>query len=388
MLRPPVLVLVGVGAFLLALVPLMRFYVQDQVVAAPRNFYQTTRLEARDAAYFDTAALQMRTGVTLSARSSVGGDVGAAVDGDLAVWDTSTAVFDVDREMQIEALDYRLAFDRRTAELVNCCGAHVAGDGGVRFSGLGPIFPPADVRKREYQVFDVTTRRPWPARFDGEERIQGLRTYRFVQEIGPTQVAALDSFSGRLLGLGPRSGNVKAERTYAATITSWVDPRTGTPVKHDEMIRATVQTPDGRGRLTALNARLVTVAADQKSLVARADRDAMVIAAVTAYVPVGALSVGILLVLAGAATGLGGAAKALRGRVAAPPPDAAHSGGAEPGGTGTGSAVSDGAVSDRADADGADADDAVSEGGAPESAGPDGSEPTDAGPAALGRRTP
>jgi hypothetical protein len=323
MRRPAGLVLVGVGAFLLALVPLVRFYVQDQVVAAPRVHYQATRLEARDAWYFDTAELEMRTGVTLSARSIVRGDAHAVSGGALAVWDISTAVYDDDRDRQIDAQDYRFAFNRRTAELVSCCGAHVAGDTTVPFTGYGPVFPPADVRKRDYQLFDVTTRRSWPARFDGEERIQGLRTYRFVQEVAPTKVGQLESVPGGLLGLGPRSRNVNADRYYAAKTTVWVDPRTGTPVKHDEAIYTTVRTPNGRGGLATFAARLVTVPADQKRLVARADRNALVIEAVRTYVPVGAAGVGLLLVLVGAVVSLTGGSKAGRDQVGGAAPEGA-----------------------------------------------------------------
>jgi hypothetical protein len=304
MRRPAALGLVGVGAFLLALVPLLRFYVQDRVVAVPRNFYQATRLEARDASYFDTAELQMRTGVTLSARSTVLGDVRPVDGADVAVWDASTAVWDDDRDKQIEALDYRIAVDRRTSELVSCCGSHVAGDMGVRFAGYGPVFPPADVRRRDYEVFDVTTRRTWPARFDGEERIHGLRAYRFVQDVGPAKVAELKALPGRFLGLGLRSRNFDVDRYYAAKNVIWVDPRTGTPVKHDQTVQTTVRTPNGRGRLTASAARFVTVPAEQKRLVARADRNALLIAAVRMYVPAGALGAGLLLVLAGAVVGL------------------------------------------------------------------------------------
>ncbi|GAA2084288.1 DUF3068 domain-containing protein [Actinomadura alba] len=314
MRRPAALGLVGVGVFFLALVPLLRFYVQDQVVAVPRNFYQATRLEARDASYFDTAELEMRTDVTLSARSTVLGDVRPVGGADVVVWDASTAVYDDDRDRQLEALDYRIAVNRRTSELVSCCGAHVAGDMGVRFAGYGLVLPPADVRKRDYQVFDVITRRPWPARFGGEERVQGLRTYRFVQEVGLTKVGELKALPGRFLGLGPRSGNVDVDRYYAARNTVWVDPRTGTPVKHEQVVQTTVRMPDGRGGLTASAARLVTVPADQKRLVARADRNALVIAAVRTYVPVGALSAGLLLVLTGGVVGLVGERTARRVR--------------------------------------------------------------------------
>ncbi|MCW2898018.1 MAG: hypothetical protein JWO67_283 [Streptosporangiaceae bacterium] len=306
------LVLVGVGAFVLALAPLLRFYVAGQVIAAPRNYYQSTRLEARNASYFDPAELKLRTGVTLMARTNVRGDVEGVSDPKIAVWDSSTAIFDLDRNKPIEAQDYRIAFDRRTSRLVACCGAHVSGDTSVRFSGYGLMFPVAGVRKRDYPFFDVTMRRAVPMRFAGEDRVKGLKTYRFVQEIEPAKVARVASIPGRLLGLGAKSGNVEADRYYSAKTTVWVDPRTGIPVKHLRALRTTVRTPDGKGTLTTASADLLTVDADQRKLVDEANRNALMVGALRTYGPVAALGSGLILLLAGGVI-------AVRGRTPARP---------------------------------------------------------------------
>ena len=54
------------------------------------------------------------------------------------------------------------AFDRRTAQLVNCCGASLNGDTSVRQSGLvGYVFP-IGTQKQTYQVYDTTLKRPMP----------------------------------------------------------------------------------------------------------------------------------------------------------------------------------------------------------------------------------
>src|SRR5687768_2058155 len=105
MRRPVGAILIALGAFFLTLAPLVRFYVADQMVRAPLNRYNMTRLEAQNATYFDTASLKQKTGVTLKAINTVRGDVRANEgNDDIAVWDSSTNIFDAanpDKPVQI-----------------------------------------------------------------------------------------------------------------------------------------------------------------------------------------------------------------------------------------------------------------------------------------------
>ncbi|WP_289008334.1 DUF3068 domain-containing protein [uncultured Thermomonospora sp.] len=303
MRRPLGLVLVGLGSFLLALAPLVRFYVAGQVVRAPLNFYQATELEARDARYFDLLEGRVRSGVTLAAVNTVRGDTRANQgDNDIAVWDSITEIYDKERRKQVEFQTYRIAFDRRTGKLVNCCGAHVGGDTRVQMSGYGLLFPVADVQRQDYPVFDMSTRRALPARFDGEERIHGLNTYRFVQQIPSTKTAKIDMRpTGKMLGLRGRDARRthRVDRYFSATITTWVDPRTGIPVKHDQNIRSTVETEDGRGRMVIAEARLVTVERDQQRNVETANDYAFKRDLVESILPLVGLVGGLVLLLGG-----------------------------------------------------------------------------------------
>lgn len=306
MRRPLGLILIALGAFFLTLAPLVRFYVADKIVRAPLNRYQQTRLEAPNASYFDTASFKARKGVTLVAENTVRGDVRANNgNDDIAVWDSSTEISDKATGKQIEIQGYRIAFDRRTSELVNCCGVHVGGDTSVKMSGYGLLFPLADVHKRDYPFFDMTTRRELPMRFEGEEQVQGIDTYRFVQQVPLTKSAKVDfKVPGGMLGLGKSSKAQKVDRYFTATITEWVDPRTGVPVKHRQNIRSTIQTPDGRGSMTVAAADLVTVDKDQRKLADMADGYALKIAFARIWGPVLAVLVGLVLLGIGVAVGV------------------------------------------------------------------------------------
>ncbi|GAA2622834.1 DUF3068 domain-containing protein [Actinomadura fulvescens] len=300
------LVLIVFGAFFLALVPLVRFYVADQLVRAPLNRYQRTQLEAPNASYFDTATLKLRKNVTLVAENTVRGDVRANNgDNDIAVWDSSTNIFDkAHPDKMIEVQGYRIAFDRRSSELVNCCGTNIGGDTNVRMTGYGLLFPVANVEKRDYPFFDMTTRREVPMRFEAEERVQGVKAYRFTRRVPVTLTQKVNfKMPGEWLGLGKKSPSQKVDRYFESTITQWVDPRTGVPIKVRQAIHSFVQTPDGRGRMTVASADLRTTEQGEKSLVEQADEHAFLIAGVRVYVPVGALLLGLLLVVLGVVAG-------------------------------------------------------------------------------------
>ncbi|WP_433227614.1 DUF3068 domain-containing protein [Actinomadura formosensis] len=307
MRRPIGLVLIGLGAFFLTLAPLVRFYVADQVVVAPLNRYQVTLLESKDSTYFDQADLKFKTGVTLLAKNTVRGDVRANEgNDDIAVWDSTTNIYDEakpDKPVQIQG--YRIAFDRRTSVLVNCCGVNVDGDNSVRMSGYGLLFPLANVRKRDYPFFDMTTKQAAPMQFNAVEKVQGLTAYRFTQTIPLTKTAALDTkLPPRMLGLPDDAGNQKVDRYTEAYNTVWVDPRTGIPVKHRQNIRSTVRTPDGKGSMIVAQADLITVDKDQKGLVELADDNALQIDLVRGYIPAGSILFGLILLFVGGFLGL------------------------------------------------------------------------------------
>ncbi|MFA1548500.1 DUF3068 domain-containing protein [Actinomadura chokoriensis] len=307
MRRPVGLVLIGLGAFFLTLAPLVRFYVADQVVVAPLNRYQVSLLESKNATYFDQAELKTKTGVTLLAKNTVRGDVRANEgDDDIAVWDSTTNIYDQakpDKPIQIQG--FRIAFDRRTAVLVNCCGVNVDGDNAVRMSGYGLLFPLAGVQKRDYPFFDMTTKQAAPMVFGEVEKVHGLTTYRFTQTIPLTKTAALDTkLPAKMLGLPEDAGNQKVDRYTEAYNTVWVDPRTGIPVKHRKNIRSTVQTADGKGRMIVAQADLISVDQDQKAMVDLANSTALRIDMVRSYIPAGSIFLGLILIFVGGFLGL------------------------------------------------------------------------------------
>jgi hypothetical protein len=294
-LRP---VVAGLGAFLMVFGLLLRFYVAPRLIAAPPGFNIMISLVAPHASYFDESALTTRRDATLTYNETIRGDAGAST-GTIAVWDQFTVLEDLTRNVQLIATFQRSAFNRHTGELTNCCGASVNDDTQVRQNGIGVAFWPLGTQKTTYQVYDTDTERAWPAAYSGTEVVQGLLTYRFTQRIPVTVVQQMPGVPTSLLGLPGPSRNVVADRTFQASNTFWVDPRTGVPVKAEERILSVLRGPGGQGRLMVADADLTMTPDSQRALAAVARQNAASITTLRQTGPLGGLFLGFLLVLAG-----------------------------------------------------------------------------------------
>jgi hypothetical protein len=289
--------LAGLGVFLLVSGLLLRFYAAPRLVVAPVSIGQTETLVARDASYFDQGTLTSRRGVTLTLTATVRGDPGAST-GQIAVWDSFTALVDRARNVTVTSTYQRLAFNRHTGQLVSCCGASLNDDTQIRQRGIGLEWP-IGVRRATYQVFDANTGRAWPASYAGQGRVQGVLAYRFVQHIPATVVQQMPGVPSSLLGLRGAVRSVVADRYYQADVTYWVDPRTGVLIDQTERGLSLLRGPGGRGKLVAADFDLKMSQSSRRQLAALANKNAASKALVQVTGPVGGGLAGLLLILAG-----------------------------------------------------------------------------------------
>ena len=117
--------------------------------------------------------------------------------------------------------------------------------------GLSYRFP-FDTEKKTYPYFDPIAQKAFDANYEGEDDVNGLTTYKFVQNVGydadgklvePIKYASLykDAADAEvtarasLWGLpGDPDEPITMSRFYAAQRTLWVDPVSGTIVKAEE----------------------------------------------------------------------------------------------------------------------------------------------------------
>jgi Porin PorA len=289
------LVASALGTFLIVLALLTRFYVAGEAIKFPLNESAVSTLTASNASYFSASALQERTGVNLTDTTTVQGDV-ASSNSSRAVWNEFTYLYDSTNH---QAFDYslsRLAFDRRTAALQNCCGAAIGTDTKLTFSGLGYVWPLGS-QKTTYQVFDMTLLKPMPTRYVGTAVVDGENTYKFVEQVPPTK-SGTETLPGSLVGVKGQQ-TVQLDEYYQGTTTDWVDPATGAPVKVSTDQHLYLVNSAGTQVLNLLNADFNTTPATVSSAVSTANSDDAKISLVSVILPVIFGLLGIILLIIG-----------------------------------------------------------------------------------------
>ncbi len=283
-------VLLGVGVFLLVLAGLLKFYVADRVIVTPIDQYaQTTSLGP--GSFLDPATLQVRSADLVAVRT-LKGDV-AASNKDTAVWDVSVVLSTGDGQFVRATVD-RVATDRRTGEAVNCCGEAVDSVP-TRHRGVSYKFP-FGTEKRDYQFWDANAKTAATARYVSEETVQGLTTYKFVEEVPATQIQTQE-VPGSLVGESAPS--VQAPVYYTDSRTVWVEPKTGVIVKGSEQNKTTLRDSAGQDRTVVLEYDLTFDAASQRSQAQLAKDNIGKIDLVTIWLPLIGLLVGLVLIAAG-----------------------------------------------------------------------------------------
>ncbi|MFG2091340.1 DUF3068 domain-containing protein [Spirillospora sp. NPDC048824] len=305
-------VLTGLGVFLLATGLLVRFYVGPTLIGAPTDVYQVTRLKADNATYLDASSVTLRTGATVVATNTTRADVKASGD-DVAVWDSGTIIQDTVRGNTIEIQKARYAFDRKTGQLKDCCGAAIQGDTNVRMDGVA-LFWPLEVRKKGLEVFDTGTLRAWPVTFDGEERVDGKRTYRFVQHVPETKVTGkVPALPAEMFGRPEGDPAVETDRYTKLDATYWVDPRTGAPIDQQRHVVTTLRPKQGPGSLVVADLNLRMTPESREALSAKSDEGAEQMRLLETVVPLAGIGAGLPIMVAGLILVFGGRGPGRRG---------------------------------------------------------------------------
>jgi DUF3068 family protein len=291
--------LTGLGAFLIVLAAMCRFYLPGQVIKFPLNEYSVSTLTGTNATYFSQQTLAEVKGASIRAISTVQGDV-AAGNSSTAVWNDVTGVFDTTTSPQvpISYATQRLAFDRRTGTLVNCCGAEV-GTARPHFTGQGYVWP-IGTQPTTYDVFNTTLNKPVPTKYAGTSTVDGLAVDIFVQPINHQQISTV-TMPGSLVGT-PGQTTVKLPEYLTATNTFYVDPETGSPVKVIEAQNETLQDPStGSIDLVLLDGTLTTTPQTVATAVSTAKHYGTEISIVQSIVPLVGGLLGLVLLVCGIA---------------------------------------------------------------------------------------
>jgi hypothetical protein len=258
------LTLAGLGAFLIVVAVLLRTYAADQLIKFPKNEYFTTTLIGTGVSYFSPSMVRPVSGATMRVTSTVKGDAAAGTSS-TAVWNEFTYLYDITNRAPFQFFTRRAAFDRRTAQMVNCCGASVGGNTAIRQSGLVGFLWPFGTQKTTYQVFDPNLNQPRPARYEGTSTIDGITVYRFVEHV-PTTRSGSQTLPESLVGMKGQS-NVTLPEYYTGTNTFWVDPLTGAQLDVRQDDKLTLQDATGAQRLLLYDGALTMTPQSVRAIV-------------------------------------------------------------------------------------------------------------------------
>jgi hypothetical protein len=194
--------------------------IAGQLTGRPLNGHETVTLTATRASYVSPAGLAEITGAAMEVTDTI---TAAASTGypAIAIWDVRRSVYDTTNHQQLEPMSRTVVFDRRTAELVNCCGGSIDGNGLIWQDGIAGYAFPVGTRKQTYYVFDTVLDKPEPVAYSGTEIVDGITAYRFAENIAAAKA-----------GFSPLSSS--EPELYSMDRVYWVDPETGMLLKVTE----------------------------------------------------------------------------------------------------------------------------------------------------------
>ena len=319
------------GAFLLALAALSKFYMYDNLAVVPQNtttVNSSSTQPGADAEYLDVAAgLKSTTGPLKNTKVLTGNvklseQASKDLNADIAVWDyincTAPPTFDCGSgETPLSLNVDRVAFDRNTGETVKWEGTKSESGGETKspadFEGLYFKFP-FDTQKKTYQFWDDTLLKATDAKYVGEGTVKGLKVYKFERVIPPTPDGTID-VPGDLVGSD--EATVMADQVYSSTSYYSVEPVTGVIIVGRTAQDSYLEV-DGVRKLTTTKADLSYSDKTIQDTVDTYKSKATLLSAVKTTVPIGGGILGILLIALGLWTRRGGSDETAGSRKAEP----------------------------------------------------------------------
>jgi Porin PorA len=290
------LVLLGLGAFLLAGALAVRLFLEPALVRLPLDQTAEPTAQGTDVEFFNIAELEQLEGLEADVRQRVQGDPSSeAANDDVAVWNFGSVITSEDG-MELNVGTYRVCIDRRSAEAVDCDVDEVDGED-TDIEGLTLTFP-FGTEQRDYEVFNSTTRQAWPATFEGVEEVGGLETYKFEVDIPETIVRSLE-VPAALAG-SDEEGVVEADAVYSNVRTIWVEPTSGVIVTSEEDPNTVLRGPEGTTGATILAGHFAGSEQTIADGVERAEDFRSQITLVKTVLPLSMAGVGLVLVVVGA----------------------------------------------------------------------------------------
>jgi hypothetical protein len=287
--------LAALGVYLLVFAPLLATFVAGRAIKYPLNYKVTNQLVGNNVSYFSPSMVKQVTGATLMVTSTLKGEGNGTSS--VAVWNEFNYLYDKTNHAVYTYNSRRFAFDRKTAQLVNCCGASLNGNPAIRQTGLVGFLWPMPTLKQNYRIFDETLQKPTLARYTGTATVGGISVYRFVERVSQAKVGTLTvprSFAGY-----KGNSNITLPEAYTADNVVYVDPVTGGQIQEVEYQHLALVDATGRDRMLLLNATLKPTPASASAILSLDKNARSEISLVTVILPIASGVLGLAALVAG-----------------------------------------------------------------------------------------
>ncbi len=296
----------ALGLLLVVAAPIMHFWVTPVLAQSPEvpggDGFLTHVSTGTITTLFDieTTESQAIEPIPVTRTESTRGDAAAAQaaadsGANAAVTDTTDRTVTDDGRL-IAELEYRLAADRHTQALVDCCGVQVGGVT-VPMSGSGsPLRLPWFTPEQAYPYFDLTLLAPVEMPFIGWEEVGGIDAMKFQQATSPTPIGTVQA-PGVLVG--SELPTVPLIRTHVVNRTLWVDPTTGIILRKVERIREALRDSTAKEIVTLLAMTTSSTPEQVDAQVASAREEGRPVLWMHSFGPWLAVGLGLVLLVVG-----------------------------------------------------------------------------------------
>lgn len=316
--------LAGLGTVLIIMAIIIPTVIASRVIKWPINEYDSTVLNASNASYMHVSNGQLtpETGVTIQDVNTFQGDRSKG-DSSTAVWNEFNFVHDITNNLKIQYTTRTFAFDRRTTQLLNCCGANVNGNPHIKQTGIVGYAFPINTQKQTYKVFDTTANKAEPFVYSGTSSVHGIQTYQFVENVAPVPFTS-QTVPGTWVNL--LQSSVTLPEDYQNYAVYSIDPETGALLDITDHETLTLRYPSTQApALLLFDANLAATPASINTLVSLDNTARNKISLLQLILPLASgILGGVVLVVGMLLTRRGGGRHELQARPAPDPQLAVH----------------------------------------------------------------
>ncbi|MGQ0840664.1 DUF3068 domain-containing protein [Actinokineospora sp.] len=293
----------ALGALMVALIPLLKWYVEPRVLKIPL----APTLQQSFAAGLNVKHLDVQAGVADPTQAVKTSNLDSQDDYRVDLNKSTDEVIVFDHDLKVSNRDghvvtfgrERFALDRRTGEFVHgpqydeTINDVAAVPNGTQHEGLIVKFP-FGTEQQDYPLWVAAIGKSLPAKFVATDSVQGLDVYKFELTVPETEVGDPVELPALWAGEGAQGESLRLQMHYSNTITYWVEPATGVIVNGQQQRRQVLEDSSGAEKIVAFDGRMAFTDEQVTASLDRAKESRGQVLLITTILPIIVAVLGVL----------------------------------------------------------------------------------------------